>query len=215
LSAIFAIVHFTREIPMSISNEIVFPGGVVQTKVFVPTIMTCMVDIGEKMAPSVCVQWFGEYNYPCTRKDAQFFFDTGISPHHCLWMDKIETFQVIFMGPIKNWVYPSDINRLISMNGWTLNTTILWSMSPYSLNEGVPSSLIMRLTLANNPKYKDVVPKLYFDQSIKEKVLSEIETKNPISIEIDNDDGYGFEVKRKEPLRDEMEGPEETDVWED
>ena len=136
----------------------------------VPTVIIREIKFGKTLFPSIFIVWFGEADSENMPKNAQFFFGTGYSPFSRIWLQDVESFEVVFIGKIKDWPEPEFIDSLIEMANGSSDTLISWLMS--SKGEfGGPSSIMAHIVVLEDPDLGLIVPRLYCDLSVRDRIM--------------------------------------------
>jgi hypothetical protein len=171
--------------------------------VSVPTVVDHTLVCGERKLRSAFIQWFGQCDGPNELPNEQFFFDTCVKPDDPMWQGKMETFRVIFLGPIKRWPSPEHIRALMQMAKGDEDTNIVWMLSPLPMvvDPGKPTSPSMPIVLLGDPNYGAIKPRFYCDMSVRDRVMAEFEANLPLAEKLLRDPG--------------MELPPEEIPWED
>lgn len=149
--------------------------------VSVPTVVDYELTFGEKKLRSAFVQWFGQCDGPNELPNEQFFFDMCVEPDDPIWMDKLSSFRVVFIGQIMHWPKPEFVGRLIQMMRGSAETDIVWLLSPVCVEPGRPSSPSMKIVALGDPNFGVIRPKLYSDLSIRDQVMAEVEANLPLA----------------------------------
>jgi hypothetical protein len=176
---------------------------VAENSVSVPTIVDTELCTGDTKLRSVFVQWFGEVDGSLKLDGEQFFFDTMCRPDDLLWQNNLQTFRVVFLGPIENWPQPNAIPALMRMANGDENTNIVWLLSPLAnpVDPNKPSSPSMPIVLLGDPNYGVIRPRPFCDMSMRDQVMAEFEANLPLA-----------EKLLRNP---EMKLPPEERPWED
>ncbi len=153
-----------------------------EENVAVPTIVSREIDFQGRKISSVWIQWFGASDSKPNHipEGAQFFFDTEHDENHCMWMKDIGSFQVVFIGQIKDWPKTEAIDRLIEITKGSFSTTIVWMMSPVITPTGRPASPMIKISVLGDPICDIIEPKFYCDLTIIEKVMKAISQKRDL-----------------------------------
>jgi hypothetical protein len=96
-------------------------------------------------------------------------------------MGQLSSFRVAFIGQIKHWPEPRAINQLIRITGGSVETDIVWLLSPVCIVPGRPASPSMKIVALGDPNFGVIRPKLYSDLSVRDQVLAEVEANMPLA----------------------------------
>jgi hypothetical protein len=141
----------------------------------VPTVIDRELEFEGQIIKSVFIQWFAEPTSPHIPKGAQFFFSTLVPLNDPMWMNNPDSFQVVYIGPIKYWPEPTAVKELLKLIKGTPDTTIVWLMSPRGPVHLEPSSPFLAMTVLGDPVCGIIKPRLYYDVAVRDAVMKKIE----------------------------------------
>jgi hypothetical protein len=150
------------------------------TRVEIPTIVT--LPMGPDGQSVLCVQWFGSAISPLSSnsdiaENSQFAFPIITNPNRVLFSSiRPKEFLVVFMGMVKDWIVPCEIQSMIDGPGkGNEDAWIIWMISPFRFmccgSILIPFSPCSPLSLLVCPDYGVVAPRPYANPKVMDEVI--------------------------------------------
>jgi len=133
---------------------------------------TLMLKRGEH--PEVWLQWFGESDR-FDVSDYQFLFPVNTSYEGFFYQP--ENFEIIMIGPVKNWPYDTSLGDLVKQYGGENEIIIYCISSKFGVDDGKGQTIPAGGVLPLNIKLFDencgiINPQEFFDDSVRLKVVA-------------------------------------------
>ena len=135
---------------------------------------------GESLGLEVWLQWFGESDI-VDLEGMQFRFPIPLSVNNVLWMNHPDLFEVVFVGPVKEWPKKEAMAAVANtVTNGDLGAYVFWFVSSHYTQKypsGVgPASIMVPMNTLLADSFGIIMPKSYTDLGVLERAVSRVKS---------------------------------------